>query len=238
MGPSPSPLDHKAKISEVFRSIQGEGKYAGVPQVFVRFFGCHMHCVWCDTPDSIGDGKQEFQEYGITDLLKEIRPLAKGCHSISLTGGEPLMQVDFLREFLPSLKAIGFTTYLETSGVLYQALAKVVRWMDIIAMDLKLPSSTGCRPFWKEHKEFLQIARRKEGFIKTVISKDTTPVDIMTAVRLVAKIAPETTLILQPNTFDLNHSVVQRCLDMQNVCRKYLEDVRILPQLHKFMNLR
>ena len=47
-------VETKANILEVFQSIQGEGKYAGVKQVFVRFFECNMHCVWCDTPHSIG----------------------------------------------------------------------------------------------------------------------------------------------------------------------------------------
>ena len=46
---------NKANISEIFQSIQGEGKYAGASQVFVRFFECNMHCAWCDTPHAIGD---------------------------------------------------------------------------------------------------------------------------------------------------------------------------------------
>src|SRR3989338_6029109 len=129
----------KARISEIFRSIQGEGKYTGVPQVFVRFFECHMHCAWCDTPDSIGDGRREFKEFSPKELLKEIRPLFENCHSASLTGGEPLLQADFIKEFIPLLKSAKLKIYLETSGVLFKELKRVVKDADIISMDFKLP---------------------------------------------------------------------------------------------------
>src|SRR5438552_2066329 len=117
--PLPAPSSElRAKISEVFQSIQGEGKYAGLPQVFIRFFECHMHCSWCDTPDSIGDAKREFRELNARELIKEVKPLIQGCHSVSLTGGEPLLQADFLQEFIPHLRKLDAGIYLETSGVL------------------------------------------------------------------------------------------------------------------------
>ncbi len=228
----------KAKISEVFKSIQGEGKYAGVPQVFVRFFGCHMHCVWCDTPDSIGDGKKEFRQYSATELLKEVRSLAKGCHSVSLTGGEPLLQADFIKTIIPALKKMGLKIYLETSGVLHQQLEKVAEDIDIIAMDLKLPSSTQCRAFWKEHEIFLKLTRSKDCFIKAVVSSQTTKSDVTKAAKIVASFDPQTLFILQPNYFDLGNGVVEKCRAFQMDCLKYLADVRILPQSHKFMKLK
>ena len=228
----------QAKVSEIFQSIQGEGKYAGVLQVFVRFFECHMHCVWCDTPDSIGDGKREFKEYSVNELMKEIQPLVKGCHSLSLTGGEPLLQADFIGELIPLVEKQRLKIYLETSGVLYQELKKIIRQVDIVSMDLKLPSSTQCRPFWKEHEAFLKAARRKDCFIKTVISGATTREDVLKAARLVARIAPKTLFILQPNSFDIENGAVMKCREFQIDCQKYLRDVRILPQAHKFMKLR
>ncbi len=238
---SPTPLTlhpSTAKISEVFRSIQGEGPYAGVPQVFIRFFGCHMHCSWCDTPDSIGDGKRVYKEYTLPQLVRTVGPLAKDCHSVSLTGGEPLLQADFIKLLIPHLKKMGSKIYLETSGVLFKELKKVVGGVDIVAMDLKLPSSTRCRPFWEEHAEFLKIAKRKDCFIKTVISGETTREDVVRAARLVSAVAPRTFFVLQPNTFDLHNGAVGKCRDFQTVCLKYLSDVRILPQLHKFMKVR
>src|SRR3990167_2020580 len=193
----------KARISEIFHSIQGEGKYTGREQVFVRFFECNMHCVWCDTPGAIGDTTRHYKEYSLEELLAEVRDLWPGCHSVSLTGGEPLVQKDFIKELLPSLKKEGMRSYLETNGIFDQHLAEIIDDVDIIAMDLKLPSSTRCRPYWEEHAAFLRIARQKEVFIKAVVSSDTGKEDIARCVELVAGVDPNIPLILQQNYFDL-----------------------------------
>jgi 7-carboxy-7-deazaguanine synthase len=230
-----------AKILEIFQSIQGEGKYAGTSQVFVRFFECNMHCVWCDTPYSIGDSPKttgKFKEYKVPQLLKEVKPLMKGCSSISLTGGEPLVQVDFIKNLLPHLKKSKMITYLDTNGTLPDALVKIISGIDVIAMDIKLPSSTKDRAYWKEHEEFLKLAVRKEVFIKIVISKDTSSDEVLRAARLVADIDVYTLFILQPNFFEMKEGAVQKCVDLQKICAKILRDVRIVPQMHKFLKVR
>src|SRR3989338_5752935 len=107
----------KANILEIFRSIQGEGKYAGVKQVFVRFFECNMHCVWCDTPHSIGDGARHFERCSLDAMVDQISRLWNRCHSVSLTGWEPLVQKDFIKALIPRLKAAGMPVYLETNGI-------------------------------------------------------------------------------------------------------------------------
>ena len=228
----------KAKISEVFHSIQGEGKYTGREQVFVRFFECNMHCVWCDTPISIGDTTRHYKEYSLEELFAEIKDLWPGCHSVSLTGGEPLMQKDFIKELLPSLKKEGMLSYLETNGIFDQHLAEIIADVDIIAMDFKLPSSTKCRPYWEEHAAFLRIARQKEVFIKAVISSDTQQEDITRSVELVAGIDPNIPLILQPNYFQRQNGAMDRCLDYQDYCRQYLTDVKVMSQMHKVWKIR
>ena len=228
----------EARILEVFRSIQGEGRYAGVPQVFVRFFECNMHCVWCDTPASIGDGKREYQEFSLEDLKVKVNAIYDNAHSISITGGEPLLQKDFLKIFCKSLHHEGKKTYLDTNGTLPDALAETIKDIDIIAMDIKLPSSTQQRAFWSEHKEFLKIAARKEVFIKAVISLNTQKEDIIKAAKLVAAVDPDILFILQPNYLDMKKGIIENCLGFQKSCAKILKDVRILPQVHKFMKLR
>lgn len=227
-----------AKILEIFRSIQGEGKYAGVPQVFVRFFECNMHCVWCDTPASIGDGKREYKELNLTETLSQVNALYDHAHSVSITGGEPLLQKDFLKEFCHALHQAGKKTYLDTNGTLPDALAVIIRDIDIIAMDIKLPSSTQQRAFWVEHKEFLKIAKQREVFVKVVISLKTHREDVLKAAKLVAAIDPKILFILQPNYLDMKKGVIEECVGYQKSCAKILKDVRILPQVHKFMKLR
>jgi len=226
-----------AKILEIFQSIQGEGKYAGVKQVFVRFFECNMHCVWCDTPASIGDTSRNYQEMKLKEVVIRIADLKTGCLSVSLTGGEPLLQADFIKQLLPHLEKMGLPVYLETNGVLPAPLAWLIDGIDIVAMDIKLPSSTKCREFWKEHAEFLGIARKKDVFIKTVVTSDTDKKDIVKAVGLVKEIDPDILFILQPNTYELHNGVMKRCLEFHDYCLKYLPNSRILPQVHKFMKV-
>ncbi len=228
----------KAKTVETFASIQGEGKYAGIKQVFVRFFECNMHCVWCDTPHSIGDTTQKFDQWSIEELFYQIETLWKDCHSVSLTGGEPLMQVDVIKELLKKMRSVKMLSYLETNGTLPEALDKIIDEVDVIAMDLKLPSSTQCQSYWQEHEEFIKIAKKKDLFIKTVISSDTKQEDVEKSIEIVTKIDPNILFILQPNFFDMQNGVVKKCQEFHKLCVEQLADVRIIPQMHKMMKLR
>lgn len=146
-----------AKISEIFYSFQGEGLYQGVSQVFVRFSGCNLSCIFCDTESS------SCRIYNVDDLLRAVfrGNLLKEIHSVAITGGEPLCQAEFLLDFLPGLRQNGCRIYLETNGILYEELQDLMPYIDIVAMDFKLPSSTGLRAFWREHEEFLRIALDK-----------------------------------------------------------------------------
>ena len=230
----------KAQISEIFQSIQGEGKYAGVRQVFLRFFGCHMHCSWCDTPESIGDTTRNYKEMTLKEVFAQVKSLYKDCHSVSLTGGEPLLQADFIAQLLPHLKKAKMPAYLETSGVLHKALAQVIKGVDVVSMDFKMPSSTGERSFWKEHEQFLDVILRnkKDFFIKAVVSSKTEKADILKTAKILSSKKKDALFILQPNTFDLGKGVVQKCDDFQRMCFKFLPNTRVIPQMHKFMKIR
>lgn len=228
----------KAKVSEIFSSLQGEGTYVGTRQVFVRFYECNMHCAWCDTPYAIGDVPGRFKEYSPEDLLSHVVEIKDGCHSVSLTGGEPLVHKDFIKQFLPLLKTTGLKIYLETNGTLPGELSEVIDGVDIIAMDMKLPSSTKCRSYWKEHEEFLRIAQKKETFVKIVISADTTEEDVARCVELVSKINRDIIFILQPNYFEIKDGVIGECMKFHKYCSSRLTNVRVLPQVHKYMKLR
>ena len=227
-----------AKILEIFHSTQGEGKYIGVPQASVRFFECNMHCVWCDTPHSIGDTTRRYKVMALDELVGEIKVLWGQSHSVSITGGEPLIQADFINTLTPVLRGLGMTVYLETNGVLPKELAQVIDGVDIIAMDIKLPSSTQCKAYWQEHDEFLQIARTKDLFVKVVVSNATTREEVLQAADLVKRHAPDVPFILQPNFFDMKEGVVAKCQEFQNDCLKRLPNVRIIPQIHKFLKVR
>ncbi len=227
-----------AKLIEFFQSIQGEGKFSGVKQVFVRFFECNMHCVWCDTPHSIGDTTRNYKEMSLDEVFTEIKKYWPGSHSVSLTGGEPLVQYKFIKELLPKLNDAKMPVHLETNGTLPDELNEIIEKVDVVSMDLKLPSSTQCRPYWDEHRRFLSIARRKDVFIKTVVSLKTNEQDIQQSIDLVAGVDPNILFILQPNTFDLGQGIMNLCQKYETLCSQKLNNVRILPQIHKMLKVR
>ncbi len=242
----PQPLTFRkqdqTEISEIFSSLQGEGPYLGVKQIFVRFGRCNMHCVYCD---ELAKMKEEsFQIYDLDGLIAEVMEMEreKGKHhSISLTGGEPLLYAPFLVHFMPLLKEKGFTLYLETNGTLPEALNSVLEYSDIIAMDLKPASSTGDRSFEAQHQKFLEIASRKEVFIKVVITPDTREDEIRRCVEIVRSVNANIPFIFQPlsDAFGINTQALQLIEGFFfNVAKKHLSDVRVIPQMHKIWGVR
>lgn len=223
---------HKGKINEVFSSLQGEGLYQGVKQVFVRFFDCNLDCKFCDTP------QDKFEEYSAEELCKPINTLDKDCHSISFTGGEPLLQVDFLKEILPLCRQHRKKIYLETNGTLPDALEEIIDLVDIVAMDFKLPSSTHTGNFWLAHKEFLKVACKKTVFVKAVICNSTEEKDIHKATEIIRSIEMNIPLILQPNFFEQSEELTRKMEEYKKYCQRHLCDVRILPQLHKILEVK
>src|SRR4030042_6190449 len=97
-----------AKLNEVFVSLQGEGPYMGTRQAFIRFAGCNLACQYCDTDFSCK--RTVTPSY----LLSFIRR-AGAIQAVALTGGEPLVQADFLAVLLPQVKRMGRMVYLETN---------------------------------------------------------------------------------------------------------------------------
>lgn len=222
----------KGKISEVFESIQGEGIYFGERQIFVRFFGCNLECKFCDTK------AERFMEYEPQELLAEIKLYPNSIHSISFTGGEPLAQKDFLREFLILIRREGYKSYLETNGTLSDELIQVVDLLDIVAMDIKLPSSSGMGDLWDKHRRFLEIASQKEVFVKTIICLKTEENDLRKMLALVKEINNSAVLVLQPNSHEESTELSDKLSSFKEICRKEQISVCVIPQLHKVIGVR
>ncbi|MBN1823931.1 MAG: 7-carboxy-7-deazaguanine synthase QueE [Endomicrobiales bacterium] len=235
----------KLPVSEIFASFQGEGLYAGQPQIFVRFCGCNLRCDYCDTPENrtIAE-KQKF--VAISDIVKKIVRFSKkqvfssGLKPkvVSLTGGEPLLYAGALKILLPALKKRGFKTYLETNGTLPEMYKKLAKWIDIIAMDIKLPSATG-EKHWEENKLFLKLSKDRV-FVKVVLTGVSKEGEIKKALDITAGISKHIPLVLQPatprgKTAGIGPAVLHK---MFQFSRKKLFSVSILPQMHKFWRVR
>jgi len=120
------------KITEIFKSLQGEGKNQGRPCLFIRLAGCNLSCHWCDTPDSRNGG----MTMALETVLEQVRRINPPY--ICITGGEPLIQGDELECLLDSLHKRGTLIDIETNGTIdfsrFQPFAS-------ICMDVKCPSS-------------------------------------------------------------------------------------------------
>ena len=239
----------KENLIEIFSSIQGEGKYVGCRQVFVRFEGCNLDCRYCDTENTPGShavcqsethaGSREFIELPnpltVDTVAAKINAMLQEVphQGISFTGGEPLLHADFIKALAGQVRAKFF---LETNGTLDQQLADCIDVCDIISMDIKLPSIVS-QPQWEAHRRFLAIARQKDLYIKLVVAAETTMAEFRQAVDLVAETAPETLFIIQPVTpfGGCKAASPEQILQCQNYALSKLADVRVIPQTHKMI---
>lgn len=254
-----SPLSHDvaaaAPLQEIFSSIQGEGVHVGKRQIFVRFAHCHLKCAYCDTPmtsttglchveHAPGSGETELHPNPVSApalirLVSDLLATARH-HSISLTGGEPLLYHRFLRACLPELRALA-PIYLETSGTQPEFLAEVLPWTDIIAMDIKLPSATGEASQFDNHRQFYRLARaqsKAELYVKLVFNERTTPEELA-AVREIVE-DRDTPLILQPETDRIQKTISirpHRIFEIESALTAHFHDVRVIPQTHKMLNV-
>ncbi|MBF0531534.1 MAG: 7-carboxy-7-deazaguanine synthase QueE [Candidatus Omnitrophica bacterium] len=226
-----------ASIVEIFRSIQGEGKYVGVCQVFVRFAGCNLNCVWCDTKSAAVIPRTEASQ-SVAEVFKQIVSLWEGCHSVSLTGGEPLLQPSAVRKLGEMIHQSGRKVFLETNGTLPQALAEVLPAVDIVSMDIKLPTSTGEKSYWAEHEEFLRIAAEKDVYAKVVVTPSTAFEEVAQAAQLVASVDPGIVLVIQPQGQSLAGDSIEKYESFARLSSKYLRDARVIPQMHKLLQIR
>jgi 7-carboxy-7-deazaguanine synthase len=136
------------QITEIYKSIQGESTYAGLPCVFVRLTGCNLRCSWCDSEYTFAGGHRMTTE----EVLEEVEQLSPGRGLVEITGGEPLLQE---REVVPLMQHLlddGYTVLLETSGE--RPLQRVPKGV-VKIVDVKCPNSGEGDTFHLENLEAL-----------------------------------------------------------------------------------
>lgn len=242
-------MTHATAIAEIFSSLQGEGPLAGERMTFVRFGGCSMRCRYCDTPQGLFRSESFSVESppGSAAFAQRPNPVtAAGLCEIlaafddrwlSVTGGEPLEQADFLEGWLPAV-APSRRILLETNGVHHRELKRVLPFLHAISMDFKLPSSTGRPARWDDHAAFLRaaIASGRETSVKIVVTGETADRDLEEAIGIITRINRYLPVVIQPASPTLRfHAPASedRLAAVGRLCGAYLPDVRIIPQMHR-----
>lgn len=243
----------KGYVAEVFLSIQGEGLYVGILQIFVRTAGCSRRCDYCDTPEArervprcalrgLENVRYTDNPIDAGELVSFIRSLAgmhSHIHSVSVTGGEPLEQPDFLVAFLSLLRSDGLPVYLETNGLEESACSEVMPFIDIVSLDIKLPSLCGGGNLFDTYRRVLPLFMKREIFVKVVITEGADEREFGEAVRLVAGFSRSVPFVIQPVHTEVpgGRMSIEELMRFSRIAARYLDNVRVIPQCHRLLGV-
>jgi organic radical activating enzyme len=246
-------MSEQLYVSEMFSSIQGEGMLAGRRQIFVRLMECNLDCRYCDTDFKKSDVYKLESQPGSGMFLHLPQPLSYhdisatcACwlaqlpgahHSVSFTGGEPLMHAALLAELFPEIRKI-IPIHLETNGTLYDELRRVKQHIDYISMDMKLPSTAGCSErLWDVHARFLREASGSIVSVKVVVGEQTALNEIIQVCDVISSVDATVPLFLQPLSLpgDGIGITAAHLFRLQECASSRLSDIRVIPQMHKML---
>ena len=232
----------RARVSEIFTSIEGEGIFVGKKTLFIRFSGCYLKCRWCDTKYALPlDSGTDYQIDEIKDLIiKELQPFT---YKVNFTGGEPLLQTEAVIELADFIKKhTNLKTYMESSCFDSELFSKVLPYIDICKVEFKTDDSKVV-----EDEEYdnlisneikcleLAVESNKATYIKIVVTNSTNLESFKNLVYNISKkIKPSDILgfIIQPS-FGIDQPTVNKLLDTYDIVQPMFPEVRIIPQLHK-----
>ncbi len=160
-------------ITEIYKSIQGESTYTGLPCIFVRLTGCNLRCDWCDSEYTFAGGHR----MTLQDVLERVGQLSPASGLVEITGGEPMLQEREVVPLMESLLNEGYTVLLETSGerpleTVPKAVVKIV--------DVKCPDSGAADSFRlqnldtldsKDEIKFVIRSRADYDFARAFVSR-------------------------------------------------------------------
>lgn len=248
-------------MAEVFNSWQGEGGSVegsafGRRQIFVRFAGCDLNCLWCDSREYITAPKVSRWRYevepftgrfeyrpnpaSVEEVVDAVLKLDTGdVHSISYTGGEPTLQIKPLRALMERMRELGFRNFLETHGGLPGLIGEVAHLTDYASVDIKDESARATED-WKNLvlREVESIKLLKEAGAKTyaklVVTGETKVENVRWYAGLLKGLAP---LVLQPR--EPMEVSQERMMELYREAALVMgrENVGLSFQVHKYLNV-
>ncbi|MDE1725814.1 MAG: 7-carboxy-7-deazaguanine synthase QueE [Thaumarchaeota archaeon] len=233
----------KVRLYEIFTSVEGEGILYGTKTLFVRLAGCPFKCFYCDTKEALPmtSGK----EYSIDEAKNLIEnSLAKNTYKVNFTGGDPLVQSEALYELAKFVQQKNIPTYLESSCFDSTKFAQVLPHFDYIKIEFKTIDSEFVdedhySKLLENELQCLNLAANsgKVTYIKIVVSSRTKIeqfkqlLDSIFSITSKSKVAG---FIIQP-TYGMAEPDLRQLLEFYDAVYTYYEEVRIVPQLHKFI---
>jgi len=221
------------RLSELFYSIQGEGKLVGVPSVFVRTSGCNLRCVWCDTPYT--SWAPEGPEVSVDEIVRQV--LEFNCPHVVLTGGEPVISPD-IAELCDRLKHHQKHLTLESAATVYKDLP-----INLASLSPKLSNST---PHDREGGKFAILHERQRINVETiqrfidsaddfqlkfVVSRDSDLMEIQDLIKNVTGWTPAD-ILLMPEGIDAD-ALNARAGWIAKICKR--TGFRYCPRLHVYL---
>lgn len=213
------------RVSEIFQSIQGEGRFAGTESVFVRTTGCNLRCWYCDTPYS--SWNPEGTQRAWKDVVDEVARFA--CPHVVVTGGEPILQPDVV-PLTRQLCDEGFIVTIETAGSCFRPVAA-----DLLSLSPKMSNSRPQHRYWSERHErqrynpeaIREWTRRYEYQLKFVIDEPGDLWEVREFVQAFDLPADRIWLMPQAQTEDV---LREKTLWLEPECQR--QGFRFSPRLH------
>ena len=233
----------KVRLFEIFTSVEGEGILYGTKTLFVRLAGCPFTCFYCDTKESLP--LDSGTEYSIEEANKLIDSNLKNqTYKVNFTGGDPLIQHQAVAQLAKHIQDKKIPTYLESSCFDIDRFNHVLPFIDIVKIEFKTTDSDFVD---SQHYEKLightmkclksSVDAKKTTYIKVVVSSKTKPDDFKELVNQIFDIVSKEHIdgfIIQP-TYGVAEPSLDLLLSLYDIVFPQYNEVKVVPQLHKFI---
>ncbi len=233
----------KVRLFEIFTSVEGEGILYGTKTLFVRLAGCPFTCFYCDTKESLP--LDSGTEYSIEDANQLIDSNLKNqTYKVNFTGGDPLIQHEAVALLAKHIQDKKIPTYLESSCFDIDRFNHVLPFIDIVKIEFKTKDSDFVDV--KHYEKFIghtmkclqsSVKSKKITYIKVVVSSKTKPDEFTKLVQeIFDKISKDDIdgFIIQP-IYGISEPSLELLLELYDLVYPYYIDVKVVPQLHKFI---
>ena len=233
----------KVRLFEIFTSVEGEGILYGTKTLFVRLAGCPFTCFYCDTKESLPlDSGTEYNMDEACNLIDS--NLKNQTYKVNFTGGDPLVQYQAVAELAKHVQSKKIPTYLESSCFDSKKFDYILPFIDIVKIEFKTKDSEFVD---SKHYEKLiantmdclksSVSSKKITYIKIVVSTKTNLNDFSNLVTSIFNSISKNQIegfVIQP-TYGIAEPSLDLLLKMYDIVYPFYNDVKVVPQLHKFI---